>query len=727
MPSKMLRKNIVLFPGSDSAPLDVPHRVLQIIGDEVVLFRLVMPLRKPFFQDKTVVTSWLNTGEMKIGDFPLPIYIQPDAQIPASYQSKRDAHWLNIKPLVVGENELVIFSIGDRWRLVSRRAKEIGLTPAYLLRLLLRYWLYGQIPNALTPALGNSGGKGASKNSTGEKLGRRRKVYLSGHDPEALGVNVSPQDKIYIAISVKQYHLRQGKTLADSRQDMIDRYYSKLQLVDGELIKLPLPDSQLIQPPAYRYWANKLLSDTSLQLEVLEDSFWRKRLRGRSGKAWQTTIGSADIYEIDATVGNFFLISEFSPTRLIGRPVIYFVIDRRSSMIVGLHVGLEGPSWNAARYALFSAFTSKVEFCRKYDIHIKEEDWPAQEMCNMIVADNAELLGKNAERSLQDFLNLDCQFNPPGIPVGKGTIESKFFTVLEKVSWVPGAWKARAAEHDRRNDLDMRWDARLTLRDLTRILIDEVIAHNNANRVEGIRTKEMIQANVQPYRRDIYLWSLENESGERVRHPDKDALYRCLLPSKLFSMTEAGLAANGAYYLPIEGDIETLLAAHRRKRRKLRVHYDTNSDDQVFVIDDKTGKWSTWQLSPASSEIYAKMRLEELLELQAADEFAAHDAVDHENRERAKKKQRQSVIVAKAKQKRAATKPVINKREYLESKGQNRALEVFVQRAVEKVAAQKSSAIEPELRPKTAPSVVSRRNNVIALLRQRNKRDIGNS
>jgi len=711
-----------LYPGLNGAPFDTPHRVLQVIGDEVVLFRLKAPFQKPFFEDRSIALNWLQSSTLLIQDFPLPSYMKADAQVPTKYLTRRDELWATIEPLVTGENAVIIFSVGDRWRLITQRAEETGITPPYLLRLLQRYWLYGQIPNALIPAYGNSGGKGKPKDSTGKKLGRRRNVLKSGHDLEAIGVNVSPQDMVYIATSVKQFHLRQGKSLTESRDDMIDRYYSKIEIVNGEVTKVPLPDAQLIQIQAYRYWANRFLSDATLQREVLAESFWKKRLRGRTGKAWQTTIGSADIFEIDATVGNFYLISEFNPNHLIGRPVIYFVIDRRSSMIVGLHVGLEGPSWNAARYALYSAFTSKLEYCRKYGMEIKEEDWPAQEMCNIVVADNAELLGKNAERSLHGYLNLDCEFNPPGIPVGKGTIESKFITVMEKVSWVPGAWKARAQEHDKRHDLDLRWDAKLTLRDLTGILIDEVITHNNASRVEDLRTKAMIQAEVPPYRRDIYLWSLEHESGERVRHPDKSALYRCLLPSKLCSLTEAGLDVNGAYYLPEKGDIEVLLAAARRKRKRFRVHYDTNSDNEVSIIDDPTGEWSKWRLSPASSERYANMRLEELLELHASMSFAAHDAKDYENKERAMKKQRQTAVVARAKKRKLAAEPIVSKREYLDSKGKNRAREQYAQRVLENAATQHSTSKEPAPRSGGAAStMISRRNNVVALLRNRNK------
>jgi len=41
------------------------------------------------------------------------------------------------------------------------------------------------------------------------------------------------------------------------------------------------------------------------------------------------------------------LLSQFDHSSIIGRPVLYFIIDAFSRMVVGIGVGLEGPSWAA--------------------------------------------------------------------------------------------------------------------------------------------------------------------------------------------------------------------------------------------------------------------------------------------------------------------------------------------------------------------------------------------
>ncbi|MGP8437978.1 hypothetical protein ACT2FY_08290 [Paraburkholderia fungorum] len=720
-----LKINAILVPAGDE-PLTGPHRILARIADDLVLFKLDQPHGRPFFVPRPVVAQWVADKLVSIGPDPAPDYVRrADNEIRTAHRTRRDRLWAAIKPLVTGEDAELIFDEGYRWKVLTLRAAEVNVTVAYLYRVLQRYWQFGQIPNALLPAYSNSGGAGKVRASIeGSKRGRPRKVLAAGHDPSAVGVNVTPDDLKFIALSVKVYHLRRGMTLKESYDEMVLHHYSAHELFDGEVRKIPFPSNRLIQLPTYRYWAARLMDDMSLQREVLDDLLWRKRLRGRAGRARDTTLGPADIFEIDATVGNFYLVSEFHRNHLIGRPVIYFVVDRRSTMIVGLHVGLIGPSWNAARMALHCAFSDKVRFCAQYGITIRPEDWPAQELCNLIVADNAELLSRHAEKSLQNLLHIDCNINPVGLPVAKGTVENKFATVNESVAWVPGAWKARALEHDARNDLDLRWDATLTLREFTQVLIDEVLYHNNAIAIPDFLTKEMIQAGVKPYRRDIYLWGLEHESGERARHPDPAALYRCLLPSRRCSITESGLKVDDMYYLPEGGSHELLLAQAKRSRRSVTIHYDDNCTDFVHVIDPATSKWSRWQLNTSSSARYARLRFEDMLEVQASLQFAAHDAADHENKQRAVRKQKQQAVVAGAKSAKHKAPQLPTKREYLNSTKTNRQREVVMQNAIQSTepsTLESLAARERQAATKHRSDMRSRRNNVVALRRSMTK------
>lgn len=53
------------------------------------------------------------------------------------------------------------------------------------------------------------------------------------------------------------------------------------------------------------------------------------------------TIGPGSRYQIDATIGDVYLVSEYNRNQIIARPIIYVVIDVFSRMITGVYVGLE--------------------------------------------------------------------------------------------------------------------------------------------------------------------------------------------------------------------------------------------------------------------------------------------------------------------------------------------------------------------------------------------------
>src|SRR5699024_11939342 len=70
------------------------------------------------------------------------------------------------------------------------------------------------------------------------------------------------------------------------------------------------------------------------------------------GNSKSETNGPGTRFQIDATIADIYLVSSLDVNKVIGRPVIYAVLDVYSRIITGLYVGLEGPSWIGAMMAL---------------------------------------------------------------------------------------------------------------------------------------------------------------------------------------------------------------------------------------------------------------------------------------------------------------------------------------------------------------------------------------
>lgn len=90
-------------------------------------------------------------------------------------------------------------------------------------------------------------------------------------------------------------------------------------------------------------------------------------------KAW----GPLSVLELDSTRIDLYVVNGNNRSRVISkRPILYLVIDVFSRMVVGFYLGIENASWNSMRKALLNSMTSKVEFCKLYDIEINEKIGP---------------------------------------------------------------------------------------------------------------------------------------------------------------------------------------------------------------------------------------------------------------------------------------------------------------------------------------------------------------
>ena len=114
-------------------------------------------------------------------------------------------------------------------------------------------------------------------------------------------------------------------------------------------------------------------------------------------------LGPGSRYEIDATIADTYLVSDSDSVNIVGRPVIYMIIDVFSRMVAGFYIGFENPSYPAAMQALYMAVVDKVEYCRELGFDIGSEDWPSVGLPDAILADRGELLGHQIESLESNF------------------------------------------------------------------------------------------------------------------------------------------------------------------------------------------------------------------------------------------------------------------------------------------------------------------------------------
>ncbi|MPN07320.1 Transposon Tn7 transposition protein TnsB [bioreactor metagenome] len=266
------------------------------------------------------------------------------------------------------------------------------------------------------------GGKGREKGVNELKRGRPRK----NTDILGNGINIDEATKRIFRIALNKYYYNASKkSLKLTYELMLRDYFSKENRIENG-ITLPIIKSieEIPSFGQFRYWFEK---ERNIKKEISSRQSPKKyeqSHRGIIGDSTSEAMGPG-YFEIDATVGDIYLVSRYNRDWIIGRPVIYFVIDRFSRMIVGMYVGLDGPSWSGAMMAVANTSSNKKVFCKEYGIEIEEEDWPVHFLPEILLADRGELEGSNIQTLINVF-GIKVQNTPPYSGQSKAIIESNF-------------------------------------------------------------------------------------------------------------------------------------------------------------------------------------------------------------------------------------------------------------------------------------------------------------
>lgn len=447
------------------------------------------------------------------------------------------------------------------------KAASITKLTTKILRLYLRrYWQGGQTLNALLPLFSRCGAKGVDRAKRGgKKRGRPRDVDREGQ--ERAGVNLGPEDHDKFRRGLRTFYLKgpgQGRTLEEAFDMMLARHYHIGHRMVGGVLSAVLPLAEHL--PSFGqfrafYYKHLDPSETLNRRHGPRKVALRYRaVLGTSDKLGRYGPGSC--FQIDSTLADVYLVSSLDPSRLVGRPVLYLVVDVFSRLIVGFAVTLEAPSYAAAMLALENAATDKVAYCQSLGIEISEDEWPSAHLPDSLLADRGELASQFPDHLVRT-LGMTMATTAPYRPDWKAIVETRFkLTNDGVVRWLPGAVQPRRE----RGDCDHALDATLTVNEFRQMMIHFILEHNR-ERVEAYNLDEFqIADQVEPRPCELWQYGLTHRSGG-LHVLDTDNLRLQLLPTTQGTVTHRGIEINDSRYTCPTAEAEGwFLRAERRQR-----------------------------------------------------------------------------------------------------------------------------------------------------------------
>jgi hypothetical protein len=558
--------------GTDVVTIDVKDK------KGMPVFRRLEELKQAVIADRAHIL--LNAGL-----YAAPTLPDEDHKKYAVYVKRRDEAWGLIAPLVEIQNHKIL-NRRERGRLVAELVERTGRRKKLIYDLLRRFWQRGMTKDALVPDWQNSGilKEGRVRQVGEQKLGRKSAEAKRTGNPTGKGIK-------------KFVRTGKAKNLRDAWQLIKERYYHAGLHCAGDGTEAPLLQHAGTIPTfdQFEYYYRKTHNPVAEIIGKYGQVEFDRNHRPTLNDSTRMAFGPGAVYQIDATVGDIYLLSYLDRNLLIGRPVIYIVIDVFSRLITGLAVTLEGPSWEGARLALECAFMNKVEFCKRFGVNITEAQWPVEGLCEGLLGDNGEIKGYNANK-LVDPLGVRVINAAVARPDWKAIVERRFWMINDLfIEWRPGDVRPRRDVKGR----DYRLEAMLDLNQFRRMMIECVLHHNNAHRMKKYPKDEfMISKKVEPVPIKLWNYGMKHRTG-KLRWESPEKIHLNLLHRGKASATPHGLYHKGIYYT-CDMAIEDQLFV-RRKGRKATGFQIVSEPlvDRIHLRLDRGRRFVTCELTPA--------------------------------------------------------------------------------------------------------------------------------
>lgn len=539
-----------------------------------VLIDIASKSALPLYRTHAELETLAGCGQLSFDVEDPFTYSSDEDAIDPRHRAIRDKNWQKILPLAV--QQPAIFLSAQRGEIIASQIAGTGESHVLYYRLLRRYWQRGMTPNAFLPDYAKCGGRGKDKAISDKPRGRRP------INPEAVVVNVDAKMRSIFRAAITRFYARK------SVFDLAECYHAMLteDLTDAVINPSNGRQKLVVRTGSptlrqFRYWYGKDNDIFEVSRRRHTPRIYDKDMRGLIGTSLEGVSGPGDRYQIDATIGDVYLVSRYDRGRIVGRPVIYIVIDVFSHLITGVYVGFEGPSWVGAMEALSVAVLDKVSYCHRFGIEILPEEWPSVGMPLRVLGDRGEMAGRDVETLIKNF-NVRVENTAPYRADWKGLVERQFQLLPARFkAYTPGYIQE---DYQQRGGNDYRLDATLDVDQFTRILLFCILAYNNSHVLADYPLlPEMIRAGVKPIPIEMWEWGIANGGG-RLRTFPAEQVRISLLPADEATVTVNGIRHFGCFYsCPLAIEEHWFDKARQRGRWKVKISYDPRCMDSVWL------------------------------------------------------------------------------------------------------------------------------------------------
>ena len=538
--------------------------------------------RWPYPMERDVLDSLLGTGEISmLKEDPYYRYVVEE-ELSDAEKKRRDYAWEIVSYVWTQvEQEQQLYITKYRQKTIQNAMAVYKVSYNTVKNYLVEYWQGGKVRNSLLPNYNRCGAKGKELKAGNVKRGRPRK------NEGKVGVNVDDHIKKVFQIGLNRFYYNEKQnTLKTAYELTIKNFFTEEKIDQNGIIVPVLKDPSNI--PTYRqflYWFKKM---NNLKREVSKrkgSRVYHQKFRAIIGDSTQeAAYGPGTVWQIDSTPLDIYCVSSSNRNIIVGKPLLHLAVDVFSRVIVGFSLSFESlNAYSGAMVALLNSMTPKKEFCKTYGIEIEEDDWDVACIPQKIFTDRGELNGKQIEGAIEG-LGIDIQNSSSYRPEMKGIIEQALHRIQLKMKpHVQGAL-VHGNRIRERGERDFRLQANLTIDEVTAILIQCILFHNNHHVLNDYELSEdMLAEGIEKIPKQIWNFGIKHQKG-RLRTLPEEVIKMNLLPQDTATITAKGLRYKKLYYAS-EYSLKNnwFESARLNGSSKITIRYDPRNLSEVYI------------------------------------------------------------------------------------------------------------------------------------------------
>jgi putative transposase len=487
-----------------------------------------------------------------------------------------------------------------RKKLLLTYQKALGVTAKTLMGWLLMYWKGGMNRDALRP---NFDARGKETQELDEAVLLARKAPGRARDDGQPTFRLAAASKKHILEAVKLLETEKRKTVARAYKECCKNHW---QTIDSDANVQLLPIGQM---PSYQQFYRLLRKNLPLYFQLFRQAgpgHVFNNYQGRTGSVLQEAVCAGHQYEVDSTQADIWLVAEKDSNKIIGKPTLYFIIDRFSRLVVGWHATLDNPSWHGACEAFLSIFEDPEALANELGVKYRgKRAHPAVALaCCELIADR----GGEYICVMSDHITENIRVGVVNLPANmcseKGSVECLIkldHVTLQDVA--PGYQPP--AEAMKRFGADYEHDAKWTLDEFRAYIMEFVYLHNLRVHPKLPRRVHAVDDGYLPIPLDVFTRDAE-DSGTMLTALDPVDVYWELLAQRRGVVTNTGVVLHGLHYSCPEIEELGWLIRGGLKRFRVEVKYDRRLTDRIFILNPlEPGAFFTATLTPAY-EMYGR-------------------------------------------------------------------------------------------------------------------------